>query len=42
MHTFDGPMTGPVTFNEDHTVNKPVYVWHVKDGRFQYVTKIGN
>ena len=42
VRTFDGPMTGPVTFNEDHTVKKPVYVWHVKDGRFQYVTKIGD
>jgi branched-chain amino acid transport system substrate-binding protein len=42
VRTFDGPMTGPVTFNDDHTVNKPVYVWHVKDGHFQYVTKIGN
>lgn len=42
VRTFDGPMTGPVTFNDDHTVTKPVYVWHVKDGRFQYVTKIGN
>jgi branched-chain amino acid transport system substrate-binding protein len=41
VHTFDGPMTGPVTFNADHTVDKPVYVWRVKDGRFQYVTKIG-
>jgi branched-chain amino acid transport system substrate-binding protein len=41
VKTFQGPMTGPTTFNEDHTVNKPVYVWHVKDGRFQYVTKIG-
>ncbi len=39
--TFDGPMTGPVTFNPDHTVNKPVFVWRVKDGKFQYVTKIG-
>jgi branched-chain amino acid transport system substrate-binding protein len=39
--TFDGPMTGPVTFNPDHTVNKPVFVWKVKDGKFQYVTKIG-
>ncbi|HEY0184371.1 MAG TPA: ABC transporter substrate-binding protein [Rhodopila sp.] len=41
VRTFDGPMTGPVTFNDDHTVNKPVYVWHVKDGHFQYVAKIG-
>ena len=39
--TFDGPMTGPVTFSPDHTVNKPVFVWSVKDGHFQYVTKIG-
>jgi branched-chain amino acid transport system substrate-binding protein len=42
VKTFDGPMTGPVTFNADHTVDKPVYVWHVKDGHYQYVTKIGN
>ena len=42
VHTFDGPMTGPVTFNPDHTVDKPVYVWRVKDGHFQYVTKIGD
>jgi branched-chain amino acid transport system substrate-binding protein len=41
VRTFDGPMTGPVTFNDDHTVNKPVFVWKVKDGRFQYVTQIG-
>lgn len=41
VKTFDGPMTGPVTFNDDHTVNKPVYVWRVKNGKFQFVTKIG-
>ena len=39
VRTFDGPMTGPVTFNADHTVDKPVYVWRVKDGRFQYRDK---
>jgi branched-chain amino acid transport system substrate-binding protein len=42
VKTFQGPMTGPTTFNADHTVNKPTYVWHVKDGRFQYVAKIGD
>ena len=37
QRTFDQPLTGTVTFNPDHTVDKPIYIWSVKDMAFQYV-----
>ena len=37
QRTFDQPLTGAVTFNPDHTVDKPIYIWTVKDMAFEYV-----
>ena len=35
--SFDQPLTGTVTFNPDHTVDKPIYIWDVRDLTFHYV-----
>lgn len=40
IRTFDLPLTGSVTFNEDHTVNKATYFWQVKGGKFQPIGKL--
>ena len=40
IRTFNLPLTGAVTFNEDHTVRKPTYFWQVKEGRFQPIGKL--
>lgn len=40
IKTFQLPLTGGVTFNEDHTVNKPTYFWQVKGGKFQPIGKL--
>ena len=37
QRTFDQPLTGTVTFNPDHTVDKPIYIWSVKNMAFQYL-----
>ncbi|NNM75119.1 ABC transporter substrate-binding protein [Enterovirga aerilata] len=34
MRSFDLPLTGKLTINDDHTVNKPVYLMEVKDGKW--------
>ncbi len=34
MRTFDLPLTGKITFSDDHTVNKPVYLVEVKGGKW--------
>lgn len=37
QRTFQQPLTGKVTFNDDHTVDKPIYMWKVENLSFQYV-----
>jgi branched-chain amino acid transport system substrate-binding protein len=39
IKTFDLPLTNRVVFADDHTVDKPVYYWQVKNGKFQLVGK---
>ena len=39
IKTFDLPLTNRVVFADDHTVDKPVYYWQVKDGKFQQIGK---
>ncbi len=34
VKTFKLPLTGSLTFNEDHTIKKPVYLLEVKDAKF--------
>lgn len=34
IKTFDLPLTGKVSFSDDHTVNKPVYLVEVKGGKW--------
>ena len=34
VRTFDLPLTGKVTINDNHTVVKPVYLLEVKGGKF--------
>lgn len=34
IKSFDLPLTGKVTFSDDHTVNKPVYLVEVKGGKW--------
>ena len=34
VRTFDLPLTGKLTINDDHTVNKPVFLMEVKDGKW--------
>jgi branched-chain amino acid transport system substrate-binding protein len=36
---FDLPLTNKVVFNEDHTVDKPVYFWQVQNGKFTLIGK---
>jgi len=37
IRTFPQPLTNAVTFKDDHTVEKPVYFWQVRDGKFQFL-----
>ena len=37
---FDLPMTGLLEFTKDHRVNKPVYLYEVKNGKFEWVSTI--
>jgi branched-chain amino acid transport system substrate-binding protein len=39
IKTFDLPLTNRVVFADDHTVDKPVYYWQVKNGKFQLIGK---
>jgi branched-chain amino acid transport system substrate-binding protein len=39
IKTFKQPLSGPVTFNENHTVQKATYFWQVKGGKFVMVGK---
>ncbi|MCE3246599.1 MAG: Extracellular ligand-binding receptor, partial [Geminicoccaceae bacterium] len=34
IRSFDLPLTGKLTINDDHTVNKPVFLMEVKDGKW--------
>lgn len=34
IRTFNLPQTGSITFNDDHTVRKPVFLSEVKNGKF--------
>jgi branched-chain amino acid transport system substrate-binding protein len=34
VKTFDLPLTGKMTINDNHTVNSPVYLMEVKDGKW--------
>ena len=38
VKTFELPLTGTVTINDDHTVRKPVYLLEVKGGQFTPLT----
>ncbi|RZJ24714.1 MAG: amino acid ABC transporter substrate-binding protein, partial [Haliea sp.] len=39
IKTFEQPLSGPVVFNENHTVQKATYFWQVKGGKFVMVGK---
>jgi branched-chain amino acid transport system substrate-binding protein len=39
IKTFKQPLSGTVTFNENHTVQKETYFWQVKGGQFVLVGK---
>jgi len=41
IKTFDLPLTGKITFSEDHTVNKPVYLVEVKNGKWTKKAVVG-
>ena len=38
--TFNLPLTGKTTMSADHTVNKPVYLVQVKDGKWQQIAEV--
>ena len=40
IRTFDLPMTGKLVITDDHRVNKPVYLYVVKDGQFTLLDTI--
>lgn len=42
IKTFDLPLTGKVTFADDHTVNKPVYLVEVKGGKWTSKAVVNN
>jgi branched-chain amino acid transport system substrate-binding protein len=39
IKTFKQPLSGPVTFFENHTVSKATYFWQVKGGKFVMIDK---
>jgi branched-chain amino acid transport system substrate-binding protein len=41
MKTFDLPLTGKLQMSEDHTVNKPVYLVEVKNGKWTTKAIVG-
>lgn len=40
IRTFDLPMTGKLTIKDDHRIDKPVYLYVVKDGQFTLLDTI--
>jgi branched-chain amino acid transport system substrate-binding protein len=42
IRTFDLPLTGQITFSDDHTVNKPVYLVEVKGGKWTSKAIVNN
>jgi branched-chain amino acid transport system substrate-binding protein len=42
IKSFDLPLTGKVTFSDDHTVNKPVYLVEVKGGKWTGKAVVNN
>ena len=40
IRTFDLPMTGKLVITDDHRVNKPVYLYVVKNGQFTLLDTI--
>jgi branched-chain amino acid transport system substrate-binding protein len=42
IRTFDLPLTGKITFSDDHTVNKPVYLVEVKGGKWTSKAIVNN
>ncbi len=40
IRTFDLPMTGKLVVTDDHRVDKPVYLYVVKNGRFALLDTI--
>jgi branched-chain amino acid transport system substrate-binding protein len=41
IRTFDLPLTGKLTFADNHTVSKPVYLMEVKDGAWTQLAVVG-
>ena len=41
IKTFDLPLTGKLTFSDDHTVSKPVYLMEVKNGAWTQLAVVG-
>jgi branched-chain amino acid transport system substrate-binding protein len=41
IRTFDLPMTGKLVITDDHRVNKPVYLYVVKNGQFTLLDTVG-
>jgi branched-chain amino acid transport system substrate-binding protein len=41
IKTFDLPLTGKLTFADNHTVSKPVYLMEVKDGAWTQLAVVG-
>lgn len=39
VRKFEQPLSGPVVFNDNHTVQKATYFWQVKGGKFQMIGK---
>ena len=40
MKTFDLPLLGKFTINANHTVNSPVYLMEVKDGKWSQLALV--
>ena len=41
IKTFDLPLTGKLTFADDHTVSKPVYLMEVRNGAWVQAAVVG-
>lgn len=41
IRSYDLPMTGKLVMQDDHRVKKPVYLYQVKDGRFELLDTVG-
>jgi branched-chain amino acid transport system substrate-binding protein len=42
IRNFDLPMTGKLVITDDHRVNKPVYLYVVKNGQFTLLDTISS